>query len=548
MKYFISIFIGCILLYSNVTAQALTNGEYLIKVNQTGKYLAIAGASRDNGAWLIQWDNEYTSHFKFLIKQIGGGAYSIQAKHSGKYLSTEGTPQRGAKLVQWDWLNQDNQKWYLTAHSSGKGYVLKCMQNNMKTIIQNWGASTARPVNGAYLFLSDAIPVDMILDFKKNETDQIEGNQFKAIPAAKTVLSKTDNSSVKLVKDVPDGIYKIYINQSKKYLAIAGQEDISDRMRLVQWDMLPINNHLFEVRKLDNGSYTIKPVHSQKVLDVVDMRTEDGTQIQQWDNLNTANQQWKFYNEKDGVSIFSTAAGKKMQLSAGANNTSNGTPLIITNAATQTFQLLPARAVKFTDYITLKKTRLTVPHGGDLDMYGNISVYLVDRHGNSYNRYYESKSLQSTGGDNKLFFYSESYPLNMDKLRVADLNTEVKFKISSEELVGAKIIVVYSINENDADIATTNYGAYLDPDNSPDSKRQIDTKPYKGGGSDDFFRLKNVLNDCLRSKLNGKEYGVQEFFVSDIPASCLVHVNLQDEDGSENWLDVFFTITKERKL
>ncbi len=528
--------------------QTLTDGEYLIKVNQTGKYFAIAGANKSNGAWAIQWDNEYTNHFKFIIKHLGNNVYTLKAKHSGKYLSTEGDPKAGAKLIQWDWLNQDNQKWYILPQNGTKGFVLSCYQNNMKAVLQFWN-STVTPQNGAYFFLQGDMNMrSMVLDFKKNETGQIEGNPDKNMRIEKNVLPKGDNAAVKLITDVPDGIYKIYINQSKKYLAIAGQEDINNGVRLIQWDMLPRNNHLFDVRKLDNGSYTIKPVHSQKVLDVVDMRTEDGTQIQQWDNLGAANQQWKFYTEKDGVSIVSTASGKKMQLSAGPSNTSNGTPIIITSGATQTFQLYPARPAKFMEYITLKRTRLTVPHGGDLDMYGDISVYLVDRHGNSYNRYYDSKPVLSAGGDNKLFFYSESYPLNMDLHKVADLRTEIKFKISSEELVGAKFIIVYSINENDADVATTNFGVYLEPDKSPDSKRTVSTKPNKGGGNDDFYRLKNVFNDCLKSKINVKEYGVQEFFVSDIPASCLVHVNLQDEDGSDNWLDVFFTIIKERKL
>lgn len=81
-------------------AQSLADGEYLIKVNQTGKYFAIAGAGRDNGAGLIQWDNEYTHQFRFIIKHLGNNVYSLKAKHSGKYLSTEGSPQAGAKLIQ----------------------------------------------------------------------------------------------------------------------------------------------------------------------------------------------------------------------------------------------------------------------------------------------------------------------------------------------------------------------------------------------------------------------------------------------------------------
>jgi hypothetical protein len=177
MKATVSLMIWCLLFMQPTSAQSLTNGEYLIKVNHTGKYLAIAGASKDNGARLIQWDNEYSSHFMFILTNLGNGVYTLKAKHSGKYISTEGVPQQGAKLIQWDWLNQDNQKWYITQHPSGKGYLLNCVQNNMKTVMQNWGAATDQPKNGSYLFLSNAIPQAMILDFKKNETGQIENNK-----------------------------------------------------------------------------------------------------------------------------------------------------------------------------------------------------------------------------------------------------------------------------------------------------------------------------------------------------------------------------------
>jgi hypothetical protein len=68
------------------------------------------------------------------------------------------------------------------------------------------------------------------------------------------------------------------------------------------------------------------------------------------------------------------------------------------------------------------------------------------------------------------------------------------------------------------------------------------------GGSDDFYNLKRVFNDCIKSRINTMAISVQEFLVSDLPGNCLEHVNLQDEDGSDHWLDVDFTITKERKL
>ena len=66
----IVVFIAGVLLSVSLAAQSLTDGEYFIKINQTGKYFAVAGAANDNGAWIIQWDNEYKAHFKFVLKNL----------------------------------------------------------------------------------------------------------------------------------------------------------------------------------------------------------------------------------------------------------------------------------------------------------------------------------------------------------------------------------------------------------------------------------------------------------------------------------------------
>jgi hypothetical protein len=153
-------------------AQELKDGEYMINVKQTDKYLAIAGAATNNGSLLVQWDNEYKQHFLFIIKYVGNNAYRIQAKHSGKYLSTEGIPKRGAKLIQWDWLNQDNQKWLIVKQPGSRYYTINCLQNNMKATLQYWGASTNQPKNGSYFFLTNDISVaNVLFDFKKNEVE-----------------------------------------------------------------------------------------------------------------------------------------------------------------------------------------------------------------------------------------------------------------------------------------------------------------------------------------------------------------------------------------
>lgn len=523
-------------------AQTLSDGEYFIKINRTGKCIAVSSAAENNGAELIQWDNEYKAHFKFILKSLGTDIYSLKAVHSGRYLSTDGQhPVRGARLLQWDWLNQDNQKWLIQPHKNGKGYVMRSVANGMKVIMQHWNAATATPQNGAVLLITDDISTpDMILDFKKNEVAPLALNG--STKAAGIKNSQQGTIAGKVLADIADGIYKIQINESGKYLAIAGQEDMNNGMRLIQWDMLPRNNHLFEVKKEDNGNYSITAVHSKKALDVVDRNTMDGTQVQQWDYLRGDNQQWKFLMAGKGVKIVSVASGKELQLSAGFTNSQNGTPLIISDNSGQTYTLIPARANKYTEYITLKDLRFTVPHGGDLDMFGEITVLVTNKHGNSYNKYYT--------GNNNLVIIDESQAVDMDKLRVMDFRgSAVQLAIPSDELAGAEIHVIYGINESDADVSLVKFGSQpWMPGANPDEVTYFSTAPYYSGGADDYYLLRNNFSACIKSVINNKRY-VNElrFFVSDVPQNCMVHVNLQDEDGSDNWIDVFFTMTRERK-
>ncbi|MBP7555610.1 MAG: RICIN domain-containing protein, partial [Chitinophagaceae bacterium] len=266
--------------------------------------------------------------------------------------------------------------------------------------------------------------------------------------------------------------------------------------------------------------------------------------VQQWDNFNATNQQWRIEGTTNRFKIISVASGKALQLSAGTTNNSNGIPLIITGNSTQTFSLLPSRANIFTEYITIKNMRLTVPHGGDLDMFGVIQVQVINKNGISLNKFYQTSNV--------LLSLPESMAMDMDKKRVVDfLNADVKLTIPSEELAGAQIRIIYGMNESDADVNNPfkSFGtAPFKPGGDPEAPTTFNPGPFVAGGADDYYLLKNVLSNCLKSKVDAGRYSnMQSFYVSDIPRECLVHVNLQDEDGSDNWLDIFFTITKERK-
>lgn len=162
-------------------AQTLSDGEYFIKINSTGRYLAIEGVSHENGARLVQWDFANQRNHKFILKHLGQNTYSMQAVHSKKFLSAEGvSPKAGAAVVQWDNVNQENQRWLITPATNGRGYTVRCLKNNLKLVVENYQSATATPKNGSPLKLisNEDLP-PMVLDFKKNET----GNKISVRPS-----------------------------------------------------------------------------------------------------------------------------------------------------------------------------------------------------------------------------------------------------------------------------------------------------------------------------------------------------------------------------
>lgn len=529
-------------------AQSLSDGEYFIKINATGRYLAIEGISHENGARLVQWDFVNQGNHKFILKHLGHNTYTIQAVHSKKYLSAEGaSPKAGAAVLQWDYINQENQQWLITPATNGKGYTVRCLKNYLKLVLDNFQSATATPQNGTALKLisNEDLP-PMTLDFKKNEAEKPAGGSYFPKGESKKLPLESIPDRTKMLTDVPDGIYKIRINETGKYLAIAGLLDHTNGQRLIQWDMLPRNNHLFKITRLGNGNFRIAALHSEKVLDVVDMQTSDGTQVQQWEDRDGPHQQWKFFDAGDGnLRIISAGSNKGLQLSSGVANKNNGTPLIINTDAVQTFRLQPARRYEGAELISISNLRLTVPHGGDLAIFGQIEVLVVDKNGNSYDRYYLSPFDHYSGSDNFLFFKPENAAIDMDEQRVVDIPVNLLFGISHAELPGAKLIIKYGLNEDDADVSLTKFGSTPIERKSPTAARPFSPFVFHSGGNDDFFLVKSLLSSCVKSTITDNK---QNILITDIPSSCISHVYLQDEDGSDNYIDVFFTIKRETKL
>ena len=141
---------------TNVASNIVKEGTYFLRIVETGKYCGIEGINPNNGARLIQWDYANNDNHKFYISPSGDGYYLIKAIHSNRYLNvSEQSLEDGATICQWDYVNQDNLKWSFYYNKATQSYTIKNKQSG-KTLALQTNANDAN--NGVLLSINGSTP------------------------------------------------------------------------------------------------------------------------------------------------------------------------------------------------------------------------------------------------------------------------------------------------------------------------------------------------------------------------------------------------------
>lgn len=132
------------------------DGYYKIKSKSTGKCLDVKGISSQNGAVLQLWDDVNGDNQKWKLTEIeadtnisSGNTYKITSKQSNKSLEiTKGLTDNGIRLQQWDYNDEDYQKWVfehvkgdyykIVNKKSNKVIDVKDLATNNGTMIHQW--------------------------------------------------------------------------------------------------------------------------------------------------------------------------------------------------------------------------------------------------------------------------------------------------------------------------------------------------------------------------------------------------------------------------
>ncbi|HYE05224.1 MAG TPA: RICIN domain-containing protein [Planctomycetota bacterium] len=102
---------------------ALSDGTYTLTARCSGQALDVGGAATADGGDAIQWPAHGGANQRWRIEPVGGGCYRLVAAHSGKVLDVAGASTvDGADVIQWSEHGSDNQRWAIVPQPpSGSG-------------------------------------------------------------------------------------------------------------------------------------------------------------------------------------------------------------------------------------------------------------------------------------------------------------------------------------------------------------------------------------------------------------------------------------------
>jgi cytochrome c551/c552 len=127
-------------------AGQLASGLYAIVSRSSGKALAVAGGSAEDGALLVQQNFAGEAHQLWKVEDLGNGYYSITAQHSDKTLDLQDfTNKDGVKLQQNPWMNSWDQHWVIQKLNGGY-FRITSRQSNQALDVYEMNKKDGGPV------------------------------------------------------------------------------------------------------------------------------------------------------------------------------------------------------------------------------------------------------------------------------------------------------------------------------------------------------------------------------------------------------------------
>jgi pimeloyl-ACP methyl ester carboxylesterase len=122
--------------------------NYRFENVNSGNVLDTEGTDAVDGASALQWSWEGVDWQVWRADHVGGGKYRLTNKHTQKVLDVEGgegATGDGEDVHQWEWLDNENQKWYIDMVSGNGEHRLKAAHSDKVADVDS--ASTSDGAN-----------------------------------------------------------------------------------------------------------------------------------------------------------------------------------------------------------------------------------------------------------------------------------------------------------------------------------------------------------------------------------------------------------------
>ena len=274
------------------TVQSGITNKIITKLS--GRAVGVDGGRTENGADINLWDYERVDQQRFKFVYNEEGYYTIENIKSGKLLNVVGSDSESGTQVEQreEQPSNEGQKWIV--QDAGNGYY-----------------SIISRLNGLYLTVGGT-GANCDLMYVENPTGG-DNQKFQIIESGVPQGEKI----------VEEGIYKIVLaNAPTQSLTVDGGKR-EDGANVHIWEYTNATQQQFELVYNEDGYYEIIPTHSGKRLDVVGYGNESN--VDQWaDNGGNDNQRWVIRKSKAGnYNIISKR--DSLYLDAYQSRTENGT-------------------------------------------------------------------------------------------------------------------------------------------------------------------------------------------------------------------------------
>ena len=258
-------------IYNNLNYAEL-DGIYTISTIINNNFgLDVTGRSELEGTNIELWTLSEKNHQRFYLKNLGDGIYTIQAVHSGKYVTLNyNNYTNEANVEQSSFNNTDRQKWMIKKDISGYYYIIS-------------------KYNGLYLTVDGAVKNGTNINLKAGNSNNSQKFMFNEIETKKGK------------RTIENGVYSIRSKINKNYALDINFASLYDNANLELYEYKnKDNNQKFKITYLDDGTYSIEVLCSAKLLTVYESLIKNGVNVSQFANKNLDSQKWIIELNGDG--------------------------------------------------------------------------------------------------------------------------------------------------------------------------------------------------------------------------------------------------------